>query len=80
MWYFVSACYLVCFFLVIKLCFLKCTFIFVVMIGVIIGVENEELYFLDGVRFFCWFGFVFEVRFCFCFRFVKFIVRFFIFF
>lgn len=78
MWHFVSACHSVCSPSVIKLCFLKCTLIFVAMTGATIGVENEELHFSDGARFFCWFGFVFEVRFCFCLRFAKLTVRLFI--
>ena len=63
MWHFVSACHSVCSPSVIKLCFLKCTLIFVVVMGATIGDENEKLQFSDGARFGT--GFIFEVRFWF---------------
>lgn len=55
MWHFVSACHSVCSPSVIKLCFLKCTLIFVVVMGATIGDENEKLRFSDGARFGDWF-------------------------
>lgn len=66
MWHFVSACHSVCSPPVIKLCFLKCTLIFVAGTGAPIGDVNEKLHFSDGSRLGGWFGFVFEVRFWFC--------------
>ena len=48
MWHFVSACHSVCSPSVIKLCFLKCTLIFVAVAGAAIGDENEKLRFSDG--------------------------------
>lgn len=55
MWHFVSACHSVCSPSVIKLCFLKCTLIFVVVMGATIGDENKKLRFSDGARFGDWF-------------------------
>lgn len=63
MWHFVSACHSVLFLLMV-LCFLKCTLIFVVVMGATIGDENEKLRFSDGARFGDWF-YLFEVRFWF---------------